>query len=150
MSMKTANHLNITKTHFGVYGAVIKNNKILLIKKARGPYTGLYDLPGGSPEPGESYRQTLAREIKEETGCTVVKAEKEHTETIIFSNFTKASGETGVLQHTAVLYDVTVKGEPQTTGDGLDSNGALWIDIKNLSTENATPFALIAVKNIDK
>ena len=97
--MKTANHSNITKTHFGIYGSIIKNNKILLIKKARGPYTGLYDLPGGSPEPGESYRQTLAREIMEETGCTVVKTENERSETIIFSNFTKASGETGVLKH---------------------------------------------------
>jgi energy-coupling factor transport system ATP-binding protein len=46
--------------------------------------------------------------------------------------------------------EITVKGEPQTTGDGLDSNGALWIDIKDLSAENATPFALIAAKNIDK
>ena len=67
----------VTKAHFGVYGSIIKDDKILLIKKARGPYTGMYDLPGGSQEKGESHADTLKREIKEETGCDVIKAENE-------------------------------------------------------------------------
>ena len=46
-------------------------DKILLIKKARGPYTGLYDLPGGSQEKNETFEETLIREIKEETGLTL-------------------------------------------------------------------------------
>lgn len=134
----------ITKTHFGIYGAVIRNDEILLIKKARGPYTGMFDLPGGSPEQGESCLQTLKREIKEETGCTVVKAQNERQKTIIFSDFTVASGETGVLQHQAILFDVEISGEPQTCGDGLDSNGAVWVKIADLNAKNATPYALIA------
>lgn len=135
----------ITKTHFGVYGSIIKNGKILLIKKARGPYTGLYDLPGGSQEKGESYIETLRREIMEETGCKVVRAGNERFKSIIFSDFTIASGEKGVLQHEAILYDVEIKGKPKTKGDGLDSNGAVWLDIKDLTAENSTPYVLIAV-----
>lgn len=34
--------------HLGVYGILIKNDKILLIKKGNGPYKGLLDLPGGT------------------------------------------------------------------------------------------------------
>ncbi len=34
----------------GVYGVYIQNAQILLIKKARGPYRGMYDLPGGGIE----------------------------------------------------------------------------------------------------
>lgn len=26
--------------HFGVYGLIVENDKILLIKKVKGPYTG--------------------------------------------------------------------------------------------------------------
>lgn len=134
----------VTKTHFGVYGKIIKDGKILLIKKARGPYTGLYDLPGGSQEQGESYADTLIREIKEETGCKVVEYKNEEIKSIIFSDFTKESGEKGVLQHKAVLYEVAVSGEPENCGDGLDSGGAVWVDINELSKENATPYVLIA------
>ena len=135
---------NVTKTHFGVYGSVIRDDKILLIKKARGPYTGLYDLPGGSQEKDEEYLQTLKREIAEETGCEVIRAENERYKSVIFADFTLQSGEKGVLQHNAILYDVEISGAPQTTGDGLDSNGAVWVDIDDLTAENATPYALIA------
>jgi inorganic pyrophosphatase len=134
----------VTKTHFGVYGRIIDNNKILLIKKIRGPYTGLYDLPGGSPEKGESYAETLIREIKEETGCDVAEYKNEQSKSIVFSDFTRESCEIGVLQHRAVLFDVTISGKPQTKGDGLDSGGAVWIDIDELNEDNATPYALIA------
>lgn len=136
----------ITKVHFGVYGAITKDEKILLIKKARGPYTGLYDLPGGSQEKGENYADTLKREINEETGLELIKAENERRKSIIFSDFTVESGEKGVLQHDAVLYDATVEGNLLSTGDGRDSNGAVWVDINELTTENATPYALIAAK----
>ena len=134
----------VTKAHFGVYGSIIKDDKILLIKKARGPYTGMYDLPGGSQEKGESYADTLKREIKEETGCDVIRAENERHKTIIFSDFTPQSGEKGVLQHEAILYDVEINGIPRAVGDGLDSGGALWVKIADLSDKNATPYALIA------
>ena len=137
---------HITKTHFGVYGVYIKNGKILLIKKARGPYTELYDLPGGSQEKSESYVDTLKREFMEETGLNVIKSENERFKSIIFSEFTQQSGETGVLQHNAVLYDVIeTNGTLRTTCDKQDSNGAIWIDINELSDKNATPYVLLAV-----
>ena len=40
--------------HYGVYGLVIENDKILLINKVTGPYDGKLDLPGGSFEFGDS------------------------------------------------------------------------------------------------
>ena len=135
----------ITKTHKGVYGIIRRENKILLIKKARGPYTGLYDLPGGSPEIGETETETLIREIKEETNCNCVSCEKRWEKTIYFSKFTKECGETGCLAHTGVLFDVEIDGVPSSMGDGLDSNGAEWIDESTLSMKNATPFVLIGV-----
>ena len=45
----------------------------MLVRKARGPYEGLLDLPGGSPEPGESELVTLRRELREECGVELTR-----------------------------------------------------------------------------
>ena len=91
---------------------------------------------------------TLKREIKEETGLDVKKAYAERLKSIIFSDFTPQSGEKGVLQHNAILYDVETDGVIRSTGDGLDSNGAVWINIDDLTTQNATPYALIGANRL--
>ena len=57
--------------HVGVYGIIIKERKIALIKKACGGYKGKLDLPGGGMEYGEQAMQTLKRELMEEAGLVV-------------------------------------------------------------------------------
>jgi hypothetical protein len=47
--------------HFGVYGLWTHAGKLVLVRKTRGPYTGFLDLPGGTPERGESRHETLRR-----------------------------------------------------------------------------------------
>jgi 8-oxo-dGTP pyrophosphatase MutT (NUDIX family) len=59
-------------THFGIYGLLAAEGRVLLVRKTRGPYSGLLDLPGGAPEPGEAdWLATLRREIAEETGLAL-------------------------------------------------------------------------------
>ncbi|WP_058724910.1 NUDIX domain-containing protein [Curtobacterium luteum] len=57
--------------HVGVYGAWLQDGRLVTVEKSRGPYTGWLDLPGGTPEPGESELDTLLRELTEECGVTV-------------------------------------------------------------------------------
>jgi ADP-ribose pyrophosphatase YjhB (NUDIX family) len=54
-------------------GAVITDDRgrLLLIKRGHEPGLGLWSLPGGRVEPGESDVQALIRELREETGLTV-------------------------------------------------------------------------------
>jgi 8-oxo-dGTP diphosphatase len=54
-------------------GAVIKDaaGRLLLVKRGHEPGAGLWSLPGGRIEPGETDQQAVAREIMEETGLTV-------------------------------------------------------------------------------
>ncbi|GAA3127601.1 NUDIX domain-containing protein [Kribbella aluminosa] len=54
--------------HFGVYARIRDGARLLLVRKTRGPYAGLLDLPGGQPEAEESWQQTLERELHEELG----------------------------------------------------------------------------------
>ena len=54
-------------------GAVITDGqgRLLMIKRGREPGAGLWSIPGGRIEPGESDAEALAREMLEETGLTV-------------------------------------------------------------------------------
>lgn len=54
-------------------GAVIKDpaGRLLLIKRGHEPGAGLWSLPGGRVEPGETDQQAVAREVLEETSLRV-------------------------------------------------------------------------------
>jgi 8-oxo-dGTP diphosphatase len=54
-------------------GAVIKDSqgRLLLIKRGHEPGAGLWSLPGGRIEPGETGQQAAVREVLEETGLHV-------------------------------------------------------------------------------
>lgn len=53
----------------GVGGIVFNNqNQVLLIKRNQAPAKGLWSIPGGKLEAGESMVTACSREIKEETG----------------------------------------------------------------------------------
>jgi 8-oxo-dGTP diphosphatase len=54
-------------------GAVImdRDGRLLLIRRGHEPGAGLWSLPGGRIEPGETDEQAVAREVREETGLIV-------------------------------------------------------------------------------
>lgn len=54
-------------------GAVVfdGDGRLLLVKRANPPAQGLWSLPGGRREPGESAREGAVREVFEETGLRV-------------------------------------------------------------------------------
>jgi 8-oxo-dGTP diphosphatase len=58
----------------GCVGAVIRDGRgrLLLIKRGHEPGAGLWSLPGGRVEPGETDAEALVREMREETGLVVV------------------------------------------------------------------------------
>jgi ADP-ribose pyrophosphatase YjhB (NUDIX family) len=54
-------------------GAIITDaaGRLLLIRRGHEPGQGLWSLPGGRVEPGETDEQALIREVREETGLAV-------------------------------------------------------------------------------
>ena len=54
-----------------VSAAIIRDGRVLLAQRARGPAFGIWTLPGGVVESGETLAQALIREIDEETKLTV-------------------------------------------------------------------------------
>jgi len=54
-------------------GAIVADGegRLLMIKRGHEPGAGLWSIPGGRIEPGETDAEALAREMTEETGLTV-------------------------------------------------------------------------------
>jgi len=55
----------------GVGAVVMKNGKILLVKRAFEPGAGKWSIPGGLVELGEKLSEACAREMEEETGIEI-------------------------------------------------------------------------------
>jgi len=56
----------------GVGVVVFRQDTVLLIRRGNPPRAGEWSLPGGAQHLGETVRQTAVREVKEETGVTIV------------------------------------------------------------------------------
>ena len=55
-----------------VVAAIIKNeDKILATKRGYGEFINMWEFPGGKIEPGETKKQALVREIKEELNIEI-------------------------------------------------------------------------------
>lgn len=48
--------------------AVFRDDRVLLAARGKPPYEGLFTLPGGRVEPGETLAQAALRELREEVG----------------------------------------------------------------------------------
>lgn len=138
----------IVKTHVGAYGVIIKDNKIILVKKARGGYKGKLDLPGGGIEHTELPEEALKREIMEEAGINIANYKLLD---VVATNI-KWEMEPNLwedLHHIGILYTVdTNELFLKNEADGLDSNGANWYNITELNKKELSPFTILALEKL--
>ena len=60
-----------TRPYLAVSAAIFRDGKVLIVRRARPPAHGLYTLPGGGVELGETLEQAIVREVREETGLAI-------------------------------------------------------------------------------
>jgi ADP-ribose pyrophosphatase YjhB (NUDIX family) len=51
--------------------AIVRDGKVLIVRRARPPAKDIYTLPGGVVEAGETLTEAVIREVQEETGLTI-------------------------------------------------------------------------------
>jgi 8-oxo-dGTP diphosphatase len=72
----TANGSSIER--YVVGAVVIRDGKALLLRRQSDDFLGgLYELPSGVVENGETFQEALRREVREETSLTITQVERE-------------------------------------------------------------------------
>jgi 8-oxo-dGTP diphosphatase len=134
--------------HLGVYGICITDNKVLLIKKGRGPYKGLYDLPGGRIEFGEPVEVALQRELQEEVGGEITDS-KFLGYNEYFCKFINDKGEEKDFHHIGLYFTITCDTQNlKTDADGHDSLGARFMDIREITKDNCSQIAFEMIQKV--
>jgi ADP-ribose pyrophosphatase len=105
---------------------VIRDNKILLVKRSLPPGKGLWAIPGGRVELGETLQKAAEREVREETGVTVRAGNPVYT----FDLLEQDDAER--IRYHYVIVDLVadhVSGEPNPGDDACE---ARWVTLKEL------------------
>ena len=64
-------HAYPDKPRVAVGAIVMRDDKVLLVKRSQQPDKGLWAVPGGRVELGETLQEAAEREVREETGITI-------------------------------------------------------------------------------
>jgi 8-oxo-dGTP diphosphatase len=115
-----------------VSAAIIRNGKVLIVRRARPPAGGLYTLPGGGVEVGETLIEAVVREVREETALAI--------EPVALAGYREAitrDGEGRIERHFVILPFAArwIAGEPMLN-DELSE--AMWLDPSEIAGLNTT------------
>lgn len=101
----------------GASVAVFRDGKVMLAARGRPPGEGLYSLPGGRVELGESIGEAALRELHEETGVRAALIGF-----VAPVEFIERTGDGTVLHHVVVAAHAArwVSGEPRTGPEARD------------------------------
>ena len=133
--------------HYGVYGIWRQSGLIVAIRKGRGPYLGMLDLPGGSPQPGETAIETLERELREECGVNTIVISSWHT--FDFQVEKSSSGEPIDFHHRGLIAIVTVQDEVHFIEGVEDVKGVELVNPTKHVAEEFTPALTYALALLD-
>ena len=134
--------------YLAVSAAIIRDGKVLVVRRARQPALGIFTLPGGGVETGETLMQAVTREVREETALEIEPvALAGHREAIVRD----AQGR--VERHFVILCFAArwLSGEP-ALNEELDD--ARWLAPAALSslrtTEGLAEIVAAAIERLDR
>jgi len=121
---------------------IIHRGRILLSVRGKPPSEGLWGLPGGVVEVGETVEEALVREVLEETGVTV----RPLKQVAVLDSVNR--DEDGRIKYHYILFEFLceyVSGEVRPDSDALD---ARWVPLDDLGSVDIMPTTLRFINKI--
>jgi ADP-ribose pyrophosphatase len=108
----------------------VRGKELLLVKRGREPAKGLWGIPGGVVEVGETVEEALVREVREETSCECRPIKQLTT----FDSIRRDPD--GHIHWHYVLFEYLceyISGEPKASDD---ADEARWVRLDDLGSVN--------------
>ena len=122
-----------TRPFLAVSAAIVRDGQVLVVRRARPPANGLFSLPGGVVEAGETLHEAVKREVMEETSIAI--------EPVALAGFRETisrDGDDRIERHFVILPFAArwIAGEPRLN-DELSE--ARWVRPSELEGLPTTP-----------
>jgi 8-oxo-dGTP diphosphatase len=119
------------RPYLAVSAVVVRDGEFLAVRRARPPMQGLFTLPGGGVEAGESLAEAACREVREETGLI--------TEAVALAGYREVitRDDAGRVQRHFVILSFAarwVAGEPRLNEELLEARWMRPSGLPQLST----------------
>jgi len=132
-----AEHRPFQLQRVAAYALVVRDGSegpelLLTRNSARGPHPGSWTLPGGGIDHGEEPRDTVVREVREETGLECTPADVLDVTSAHFEG-TAPSGRREDFHALQIVFDAVVgDGEPQVVESDGTTDRAAWVPLADL------------------
>lgn len=126
----------------GASAVIFRGDTVLLVERGKQPWRGLWSLPGGHIEPGETARAAAARETTEETGLGVEILGLADVHDVILRD---AQGALSAHYVLTVFYGRWLSGEPVAASDCRDARFVPLAELGDYAlTDGARPLVDLA------
>jgi mutator protein MutT len=118
----------------GVAGLILMGREVLLVERGKAPANGLWGLPGGAVEVGETLEEAVVREVLEETNIVV-----KPLELLTLFNSINRDEDDKVRTH-FILFEYLCEYVSGEVDPGDDAPDARWVSIDSLDSVNLMKF----------
>jgi 8-oxo-dGTP diphosphatase len=111
----------------GIGAVIFRDDRVLLVKRAREPRRGEWSIPGGIQHLGETVNEALCREVTEETGLIVEVIDVVAIVDAIFRD------EAGRVKYHYTLVDMLAEWRSGEGRPGDDAEDCAWVGLDRLA-----------------
>jgi 8-oxo-dGTP diphosphatase len=138
--MATGEYPDVPRVAVGAI--VFKDGRVLLVKRGQPPSQGLWAIPGGRVELGETLQAAAEREISEETGLTIRAGDPAYTFDAIIRD------DAGRVRFHYVIVDLLADYLGGELRPGDDAREARWVAPQDLAELPVNQTSLDVLKSV--